>query len=94
MSYATFYDLITDELFDKKSLAALVYLIECGRELEFKYNGKEYFISKSKAKEHVSLWGEGKEQSFSHTDELIANAVIDEKSFHSVWNDLTLTYLF
>ena len=39
------HDLIVNELFNKKSIAALIFLIDCGRELEFKMNGKEYFIS-------------------------------------------------
>ena len=38
------YDLIIHELEVKKSLAALIYLIERGRELEFTVNGMEYFL--------------------------------------------------
>lgn len=88
------YDRITDELMKEKSLAALVYLINGGRELEFEYNGNEYFMSRSKAEIYVSLWGEGKEQSFSRVEDLVENAIIDEKPLLSVWKDLTLTYLF
>ena len=39
------HDLIVNEMFEHKSLAALIFLIDCGRELEFKVNGEEYFLS-------------------------------------------------
>lgn len=43
------HDIIAEELTDKKSLAALIYLICHGRELEFEIEGKEYFISCDKS---------------------------------------------
>ena len=36
------HDLIVNELFDKKSLAALIFLIDFGRELELNMNEKKY----------------------------------------------------
>ena len=39
------HDIIAEELTEKKSLAALIYLICHGRELEFEFEGKKYFIS-------------------------------------------------
>ena len=90
----TVYSLIVDELFKTKSLAALVYLINNGRELEFLFDGKECFISKSGSKKYVSLWVEGVEQSFNSVEQLIANAVIDEKSFLFIWDEIEIQYLF
>lgn len=88
------YEHITEELCEKKSLAALVYLINGGRELEFKYNGNSYFMSRSKAQKYVSLWGEGKEQSFDRVEELVENAIVDGKTLYSVWNDIIIDTLF
>ena len=65
------YDLIIHELEVKKSLAALIYLIERGRELEFTVNGMEYFLSRDHAAKYVSLWNKHHEQSFDSIEELI-----------------------
>ena len=48
MSGMCLHDIISKELTEKKSLAALIYLICHGRELEFE--GREYFISCHKSK--------------------------------------------
>lgn len=46
----TLHDIIVEELIVNKSLAALIYLICQGRELEFAVEGKVYFISCDKSK--------------------------------------------
>ena len=71
------HDLIVNELFNQKSIAALIFLIDCGRELEFKIKGKEYFISCDNSKKYVSLWENKNEQSFDSVLELIKNATIE-----------------
>ena len=43
-------------LLDEKSLAALIYLLDVGRELEFKVKDTVYFVSKDKAQKYVSIW--------------------------------------
>lgn len=88
------HDLIVQELVNTKSLAALIFLIERGRELEFSYNGREYFISRSRAQRFVSLWDRQNEQSFDSVEELIGNAVIGNQSLMSVWKDVNIETLF
>ncbi len=88
------HDLIVKELFDKKSFAALIFLIDCGRELEFKMNGKEYFISRAGSKKYVSLWENKNEQSFDSVLELIKNATIEDMSFLTAWEQAELAYLY
>lgn len=52
----TLHDIIAYELLEKKSLSALIYLIDRGREVEFELNKKTYFISCSGSNKYVSLW--------------------------------------
>ncbi|MEG0325802.1 MAG: hypothetical protein RR618_04670 [Cellulosilyticaceae bacterium] len=88
------HDLIVNELFDKHSLSALVYAINAGRELEFIYNGIEYFLSKSGSKKVVSIWTGEVEQSFESMESLIFNATLDGEKFIKVWDNLKLICLF
>ncbi len=88
------HDIIVEELTEKKSLAALIYLICHGRELEFEIEGKEYFISCDKSRKYVSLWNNQNEQSFNSVDELIENATIENSSFLSLWEKSTIQTLF
>lgn len=72
------HDLIVQEFEQTKSLSALIYLIEQGREVEFSFEGKKYFLSRSNSQKRVSLWsnqGQG-EQSFDHIEELIEKATL------------------
>ncbi len=50
------YDGVINELFQHHSLAALIFLINNGRELEFSINDQKYFISHSGSSKVVSLW--------------------------------------
>ena len=88
------HGLIVNELFNKKSLAALIFLIDCGRELEFKIKGKEYFISCDSSKKYVSLWQNKNEQSFDSVLELIKNATIENMCFLTAWEQAELVYLY
>lgn len=88
------HDMIVRELYDKKSLAALIHVIDFGRELEFKVNGKEYFISRDRSEKYVSLWDNKTEQSFDSVYELIENAVVDDDTLLSVWDKVELAFLF
>ncbi len=87
-------DFITEELINKKSLAALIWLIDRGRELEFRLGDELYFLSRSKSSKTVSLWAEQNEQSFDSMEELIQTARIQEKSFCSLWRDIIIETLF
>ena len=88
------HDVIVNEWFEKKSLAALVFLIDCGRELEFMVNGKEYFISCDSSKKYVSLWEDKNEQSFDSVLELVKNAKVENVCFLSAWEQAELVYLY
>ena len=50
------HDMIADELFHKKSISALIWLISQGRELEAAYQNESIFISEDKSKNKVSIW--------------------------------------
>lgn len=50
------HDMIADELFHKKSISALIWLISQGRELEADYQNESIFISTDKSKNKVSIW--------------------------------------
>ena len=86
--------LIVEELFENKSLAALVFLMDHGRELEFKVNEKECFLSCDGSEKYVSLWVNNNEQSFDSVLELIENAAIENVCFVTAWQQAKLKYLF
>lgn len=88
------YDLIVNELFEKKSLAALIFLIDCGRELELSVNGNECFVSCDGSKKYVSLYVNKHEQSFDSVLELISNATIADMNFLAAWEQAELEYLY
>lgn len=70
------HDLIVEEFERTKSLSALIYLIEHGREIEFLFEGRRYFLSRSNSQKTVSLWSNQgqEEQSFDNIEELIEKA--------------------
>ena len=88
------HDIIAGELTEQKSLAALIYSICHGRELEFLFDGKEYFVSCDNSEKYVSLWDNHSEQSFNSVDELIENATIENNTFISVWEKAKIQTLF
>ncbi len=49
----------------------MIYLIERGREVQFSFRGKEYFISNDKSQKYVSLWEGQNEQSFDSVEALL-----------------------
>ena len=79
------YDLheyLANELCNNKSLGALTYLLEKGREFEFSYKGTLCFISRSETQKEVSIWIDKKEHAFDNIDDLKNNfdeAVDDAK---------------
>ena len=87
------HGLIETELFEKKSLAALIFLINCGRELEFGVNGNKCFISCDSSK-YVSLYVNKNEQSFDSVCEMIEYATIANMSFIAAWEQAKLEFLF
>ena len=88
------HDLIVRELFDKKSLAALIYLIDFGRELEFCVDRCKCFISHLNSDNSVYLSVNGIEQRFNSVSEMIKSATIEDLSFLVAWEQAELKYLF
>lgn len=82
------------ELFDRKSVKALAYLIDSGRELEFEYNKKLCFISKDNSAGYVSVWEGKEEQAFASMEELIRQAKINNVPFEKAWQESELHWLF
>lgn len=88
------HDLIVKEFERTKSISALIYLIERGRELEFSLYGREYFISCDRSQKYVSLWDNRNEQSFDSMEELLENAVISDSVLLSVLPEIHIETIF
>lgn len=93
MTY-TNHDLAAQDLYESKSLDALAFLLEQGRELEFSFRGKSYFLSLFHSEKHVSLWCGGSQQSFDSMAQLFAHAALDGVPFRIAWEEAQLDYLF
>ena len=88
------HDRIVRELLEQKSFAALIWLIEHGRELEFSVDGVPCFISRSGSDQHVSLRVDGNQQAFDSMEQLIETASIGQNSFMTLWNNIQINTLF
>ena len=88
------YERIENELLKQKSLAALIYLLESGRELECELKGETCFITKSNSPQYISLWHNGTEQSFDSIEELLENAVLVGETFLRLWDKMNIITLF
>ena len=83
------HDMIADELFHKKSVSALIWLISQGRELEAAYQNEAIFISTDK-----SIWINRQESSFDSMEELLQSAEIKGHKLIDVWDEIHLDTLF
>ena len=88
------HDKAEKEFFKERSLSALGVLMEHGRELEFRFDGADCFLSPHETKEAVSLWVNGKEQSFSSLKELSERAEVCGKNLKTVMRKAELLTLF
>lgn len=79
------HDEIALELLKGHSVAALIWLVEKGREVELSCRSHDCFISQSGSERSVSLWVDGQEQSFDSAEELVESAVIDGVSLNKIW---------
>lgn len=93
MNIYDLHDTIASELLENKSMAALIWLISHGRELEFSYCGTKGFISKDGSAKFVSLWIDDEEQAFDSVEQLLEEAVICERVLTETWNDMKFEYL-
>jgi len=90
----TNHDAAVRDLFEHKSLEALAYLVEEGRELEFTWNGTMCFLSRSGSRQYVSLWYNSTQQSFDSIPQLMENATLAGVPFRTAWKHAELRYLF
>ena len=88
------HDYIANEFTQNKSVSAFIWLINKGREIEFSYGGKQYFISKSKSCSYVSLWDKDYEQGFSSVEMLWERAEIGDIRLQQVWQSVIIDTLF
>lgn len=88
------HDMIVDELFTYKSIAAFVFLIDAVRELEMMYQGTSAFIGRDGSAKHCSVWVNKSEQAFDSVEELFMNATIQEAMLKDVWVEIELEYLY
>ena len=88
------HDLIVDELYDKKSIAAFIWLISHGRELEMSYEGQSIFITSDGSKDKVSMWIDKKEYSFTSVEDMLQLGEIMGRKLIDIWNDIKLGTLF
>lgn len=88
------HDLAVRDLRVHNSLDALAFLLEQGRELEFTFQEKSYFLSLFHSQKHVSLWCCGTEQPFENFKDLTVQATLDGIPFLTAWEQVHLDYLF
>ena len=91
------YDLheyLANELCNNKSLGALTYLLEKGREFEFSYKGTLCFISRSETQKEVSIWVDKQEYAFDNIDDLAESKIFDNKTLLDIWNEIEVETLF
>jgi len=93
METKNLYDMIRDELWEKHSISALLFLLDGGRELNFLYKEKPYGIFRDNKKWFLS--GENiNEQQFDDAWSLLNNGVIEEKYIFELWNHIEIQILF
>lgn len=72
----------------------LRFPLDHGRELEFSFSDKTFFISRSKSSKYVSLWDDKSEQSFNSVEELVNKATIQNRTLLSVWPEIKIQTIF
>ena len=88
------HERIEDELLDGKSLAALIWLAERGREIELTLRGEMYFISRCSSSKFVSFWHGEEEQSFDSVEELLVGAKAADGTPFTLWDEIEIETIF
>jgi len=83
-------DFLYHELMEKKSVGALICLIDVEHEVEFSIDGKSYVISPHQSSKAVSLWVDKKEQKFDNISEILEYTMIDKSPLLSVWEKIKI----
>ncbi len=88
------HDYLADELCNNKSLGALTYLLEKGREFEFTHKGVICFISRSETQKEVSIWIDKKEYAFDNIEQLAESKIFEKKTLLEIWDEIEIETLF
>ena len=88
------YDIIVNELYNHKTIAALLFLLDNGRELSFLYKDIEYSITWKNKLLYLDNENHDNVQIFSNSWELVENSKIEKYKFLEVWNEIKLLTLF
>lgn len=87
------YEMITDELFNNKSIAALLFLLQGGRELTFKYNNEELSITRDGEKYYLNS-SKDCIQTYDSAWQLLEDGKLGENKFLHVWKEIELITLY
>jgi len=87
------HDLIVAELINKRSIAALVFLIDAGRELEFSFGGTDFFISKDTKGHGIELAQGNHAEHFEDMHKLICCSTLVSVPFIDAWPNVSLNCL-
>ncbi len=95
-----YYEIIEKELLEQHSLAAFIFFISRGHELNFNYNNISYSLtwtnnpSEQKSKILLSSSKQDETKKFNNIFDFIENGIIDGTPFLESWKDWILEYLF
>lgn len=68
--------------------------VKCGREIEFSYNGKNYFESRNSDTDWYIYCEETNiSQHFISADELLKDAMLENLNINVLWNDIKIDYI-
>ena len=68
--------------------------ISLGREVEFSYNGLDYFVSHDNVRWHIFCVPTKAKQYFASPDELMNNAKLEDEYLKDCWVDVDITDIF
>lgn len=80
---------------DKSANAKEIFLdaIALGREIEFSYNGTEYFESYDSKGWYIENLSTQKKQYFSSYEEMIESAKLEETCLSDCWEEIVIRYI-
>ncbi|OGO86089.1 MAG: hypothetical protein A2Y24_04415 [Clostridiales bacterium GWE2_32_10] len=88
------YDIIINELYEDKSISALLYLLEGGRELSFRYENEEFSVTRDKERFYLNSQDSKKSQIYVDAWQLIEKGQVHGKKFMDIWKDIELLTLY
>ncbi len=88
------HDVMIAKLTEQKSLSALCWLIDHGREIEFLYRQTECFLSARCQSDLVSFFTDGQEQTFKTIEICLSQAQINGIPFLQAWQEVQIRTIF